>query len=343
MFNQANKQNNIKEAIIEVIAFFDLFNYPLTGCEIWRYVKVRQSTPMIIYNILDSKKLNNIIEGKNGFYFLAGREKIVRTRMERYNYAGRKFKRAMLMARIFKFIPWIKMIAIGNIIGAHNLKDNSDIDFFIIIKSGRIWITRFFCVAVTDLLGWRPKENMTRDKICLSFFASEEAMNLRELMLEKSLPDFSQNLKSDLSISTSVTPTKVGQKSEMSDIYFIYWLAGIVPIYDKRGVYEEFIKANSWIRQCLPNWQPLKLMERRDSGKSFSCFYHDLIDLLFGGLEKNAKKLQLKKMPSGLKKIMNKNTQVVINDQVLKLHTKDRREEYRKKWVEKLAEIETEG
>ena len=204
---------------------------------------------------------------------------------------------------------------------------------------------------------------MTRDKICLSFFASEEAMDLRELMLDnRSLEFFPESIREEDSggagkkqagstvplLANPAARERRGNGGDYGavkcfDIYFIYWLAGIVPIYDKRGVYEEFIKANSWIRQCLPNWQPLKLMERRDSGKSFSCFYHDLIDLLFGGLEKNAKKLQLKKMPSGLKKIMNKNTQVVINDQVLKLHTKDRREEYRKKWVEKLAEIETEG
>lgn len=323
------KENNIKEAIVKTIAFFDLFDYPLTRQEIWKYVQILQNTPMIIYDILDSKKLNNIIEEKNGFYFLAGREKIIRTRMERYNYAGRKFKRAMLMAKIFKFIPWIKMIAIGNIIGAHNLKDNGDIDFFIITEPGRIWITRFFCVVAADLLGWRPKGNITRDKICLSFFASEGAMDLRELMLDGEPPK-----------SSRLGAADSGGAGNADDIYFIYWLAGLALIYNKDGVYKKFIKANHWLKEYLPNWQPPQSANQRNSGKNFSCFYHNLIDLLFRGLEKNAKKLQLKKMPSGLKKIMNKDTQVVVNDQVLKLHVKDRREEYFRKWEEKLIYID---
>ncbi|MCK4554228.1 hypothetical protein KAU19_04670, partial [Candidatus Parcubacteria bacterium] len=50
----------IKEAIIEVIAFFDLFDYPLTRQEIWKYAKIRQNTPIIINNILDRGELNNI-------------------------------------------------------------------------------------------------------------------------------------------------------------------------------------------------------------------------------------------------------------------------------------------
>ncbi len=318
----------IKEAIIKVIAFFDLFDYPLTRQEIWKYAKIRQNTPIIINNILDRGELNNIVEQKNGFYFLSGRENIIKTRMARYNYTDKKIKRALRVAKLFKFIPWIKMIAVSNIIGSHNLKKKSDIDFFIITEPGRIWITRFFCAGLMELLGLRPKEGDEQDKICLSFFVSEEAMDLQGLMLD----------------SSKDTRCPIGHRvSCEQDIYFIYWLAGLVSIYNKDNIYEKFIKVNSWLKEYLPNWQTLQLANQRNSGKGFSDFYYDLVDLLFGGLEKNVKKFQLKKLPKNLKDLINKDTRVVINDQVLKLHVKDRREEYRKKWGERLVEIEMEG
>ena len=323
-----------KEAIVKTIAFFDLFDYPLTRQEIWKYANTpkdangRQRTLMEIQQILDSGELNNIVEQKNGFYFLSGRENIIKTRMAKYNYTDKKIKRALRVAKLFKFIPWIKMIAVGNIIGSHNLKKKSDIDFFIITEPGRIWITRFFCAGLMELLGLRPEEGDEQDKICLSFFISEEAMDLQRLMLNGSKD----------------TRCPIGHRvSCAQDIYFIYWLAGLIPIYDKDNIYEKFIKANSWLKEYLPNWQTSQLANQRNSGKGFSNFYYDLVDLLFGGLEKSVKKLQLKRMPSNLKNLINKDTRVVINDQVLKLHVKDRREEYRKKWGERLVEIEMKG
>lgn len=310
-FKQVKTENNIKEAIIKVIAFFDLFDYPVTVFEIWKlgYWDIGILEYWDIINLLNSGWPDNIIESKNGFYFLAGRSSVIEVRMKRYNYTDKKIKRALLVAKLFKFIPWIKMIAVGNIIGSHNLKKKSDIDFFIITESGKIWITRFFCAGLMELLGLRPKEGDEQDKICLSFFVSEEAMDLQELTLGGA------NI----------------------DIYFVYWLAGLVPIYDKANTYKKFIQANNWLKKYLPNWQPIESAGRRDLGNGFSFFYYDLIDLLFGGLEKDVKKLQLKKLPSSLKNLMNKDTGVVINDQVLKLHVKDMRKEYRKKWEEGLA------
>jgi len=379
MNSKYNKQNNIKEAIMEVVAFFDLFDYPLTGLELRRYLSVKCGL-INIEKALESKIFLEAIEEKNGFYFLRGRKEIIKTKMARYNYADKKFKKAMLVSRFFKIIPWIKMIAAGNLIGSHNLKKQGDIDLFIITKKNRVWMTRFFCAGFARLFGLRPTEKNTRDKICLSFFVSEDAMDLQGLMLSnrsseslspqeagqagdsdeaegkasfyRALARVPAALAANLSEAKASTPDlKVGrsnlgtvwQKLKIHDIYFIYWLAGLVPIYNKDDAYNEFIKANGWLKNYLPNWRPAKMSFRRDSGQGFSRFYEDVIDLLIGGAEKAVKKIQLKKMPEKLKISMNKDTRVVVNDDVLKLYTNDRREEYRKRWKEKLAEIEMAG
>ncbi|MFH1661974.1 MAG: hypothetical protein ABIA02_02675 [Candidatus Falkowbacteria bacterium] len=299
-----DKNNNIKKAIVETIAFFDLFDYPLALFEIWKFINVKCRIEDINQN-LDY----NFIENKNGFYFLKRRDEIIKKRLDKYNYSDRKFKRALKIAKIFKFIPWIKMIAIGNLIGAHNLKDDSDIDFFVITEKNKIWLTRFFCASFAKILGMRPKENNTRDKICLSFFIGEDSLNLENLMLK-------------------------------NDIYFIYWLAGLSIIYDPDKIYKRFIRKNDWIYKELPNWQSAKNIKKRDAGRKISStgFYYDLVDIFFGGAEKYIKKFQLKLMPDVLKNNTDKDA-VVISDGVLKLHAKDRRREYLKRWREKLLDI----
>lgn len=304
MNNEKNIEKETDKAIIETVAFFDLFDFPLTEFELWKYINVKCDLNDI-QAVLNEKKSHDFIEEKNGFYFLAGRREIIKTREERRNYAERKIKKAARVSKLFKFIPWIKMVAVGNMIGADNLKDESDIDLFIITEQERIWLTRFFCASFAQLLGLRPKENNTRDKICLSFFVSEEAMNLKKLML--------------------------GGK----DIYFICWLAGLRLVYNKTGTYEKFMEANGWIKEYLPNlnlFVPLtpgsRIPPKRRAGKCGMT--------IINRLEQKAKKLQLELLPDNLKKIMNKDTRVVINDKILKLHSNDRREEYRKKWKEKM-------
>jgi len=318
MNNSMENNSNLKEAIIKVIAFFDMFDYPLTLKEVWLNLSLKCELVEVM-KILDDGI--DKIESSNGFYFLAGQEKNIKERLSRYNFTDRKFKRAMLASKIFKFIPWIKMIAIGNLLGAHNLKDNSDIDFFIITEDKQIWLTRFFCAGITKILGLRPRPGKSRDKICLSFYVGAKAMDLSNLMLK----------------NPPRPPLLKGAIDE--DIYFIYWLAGLTPIFDNGGVYEKFISANLWLKEYLPNWQPVNSLNQRRVKPVLSEFYHDLASLFIGGLEPQFKELQLKWLPAQLKNLMNQDSRVVINDQIIKLHANDRREEYRNKFSETMKRL----
>jgi len=351
-----------------VIAFFDMFDYPLTFNEIWLYLSVKGELSEVIMALEEwSESVISTSEGeekslkgesgkykgflptvemtsKNGFYFLAGRGAIVEERLRRYNFTGRKFKRAILVSKIFKFIPWIRMIAVGNLMGGHNLKDSSDIDFFIVAENKRIWLVRFFCAGLAKFLGLRPQAGNSRDKICLSFYASDRAMELNGLML---------NVFPNAALKGFLADARNDNAKE--DIYFIHWLAGLTPIYDQGGVYEKLISANPWLKNYFPNWtaaafamadketmagkRPVFLSRWRDAGSPLPRFYRDAVDLFFGGLEPQFKALQLKLLPLELKNLMNRDSRVIINDQIIKLHVNDRREEYRKKYFEKINNL----
>ncbi|NIA18421.1 MAG: hypothetical protein GWO79_00915, partial [Actinobacteria bacterium] len=248
--NEVSEKNNyeLEKAIVGAIAFFDMFNFPLTDFEIWKFINVKCN----LFDVLDifgeeeetKFPIGNLVSRKNGFYFLKGRSGIIETRLKRYVYADRKFKLAMRVVKIFKLIPWIKMIAVSNVIGAHNLKDGSDIDLFIITEKEKIWLTRFFCITIAQLLGLRPKKGDTRDKICLNFYVSEEAMNLEGLMLHN---------------QTATVGSGVPSPANSVDIYFVYWLVNLIPIYEVDNAYKKFIQANNWIKNYFPNWQPVKM------------------------------------------------------------------------------------
>ena len=189
------------------------------------------------------------------------------------------------------------------------------------------------------------------------FFISEKAMDLSLLMLKNYKKEIKGNgsrvvARDDRGQSgndNEVNPPypSLGNTRDMPllkgaynvDIYFIHWLAGLAPLYDAGGVYEKFIQANLWLNNYLPNWSPNLAAARRQVGPLKSEFYHDIMDLLFGGLEPQFKALQLKLLPPRLKDLMNLDGRVVINDETIKLHANDRREEYREKFKEKINNL----
>lgn len=341
-----------------MIAFFDMFDWPLTAWEIWQNSEIKcelTEVVEVLENLIQSpliplyqggKISGGQIENKNGFYYLGGRSAIIAERLKRYNSTDRKFKRALVIAKIYKFIPWIKLIAISNLLGAHNLREDSDIDLFIITQDKRLWITRFFCVGIIKLLGWRPQADNSHDKICLSFYVSEKAMDLSDLMLKIPLPaqagptppasSAGQALSEEGQINLDSPRILRGGNDKDDDVYFIYWLAGLTPFYDQGGIYEKFIQANGWLKNYLPDWEKQIYSSKRTAGSGPSRFCRDVVDLFFGGLEPQFKALQLKILPAELKKLMNQDSRVVVNDQVIKLHANDRREEYGGKFLEKI-------
>lgn len=331
------KSQDLEKAIIRVIAFFDMFDYPVTPLEIWKYLGVEFELGEVI-SFLDQLHPNPLLpkergrfDSKNGFYFLKGREEIIETRLRRYNYTDEKFKRALWVSRIFKFIPWVKGIAIGNIIGAHNLKQDGDIDFFIITQKNRIWITRFYCILITKILGLRPKPGKMKDTICLSFFVSEDRLNLKGLMLSSCHSERSEE---------SRDPSARPKDDKEKDIYFIHWLAGLVPIYDSKNIFSKFFKENDWLKKYLPNWQANEVHCKRNLGKAN---FMVIFDSLGGISNRFVRFIQLKMLNKKLEEIMNKDTRVIMDDQILKLHVNDRREEYRNKFLKQLSSRMLEG
>lgn len=81
-----------QQVILETIAYFDVFEYPLTPLEIKRFCY----KPMSVFSLqsciveLDQLVATGKLETRHGFYFL-GRRAIVATRLRRYQESWNKF------------------------------------------------------------------------------------------------------------------------------------------------------------------------------------------------------------------------------------------------------------
>ena len=310
-------QNLLEKAILKTLAFFDIFDYPLTLVEIykWLYQPDKNYQLSDVSQFLDSENLKDKISDKNGFYFLKGRERIIQTRLERHQLAEKKFKIVLRTVKRLRWLVFVKMIAVCNTAGYNNAMAKSDIDFFIIIKSGRLWWSRLVIILLTQLLGLRRHNKKIANRICLSFYITEDHLNLSNIALPP------------------------------ADPYLVYWLATLAPIYDLNQA-NDFWQANNWLKGYLPNFYRPVLNNRRfvTDGWPRRIFKKINSRILTGPvgswLEKVAEFIQLEKIKKNISSIASQpDTRVIIADDILKFHETDRREEYCLRWREKLKQL----
>jgi hypothetical protein len=301
----------LEKSIIATISYFDIFDYPLTLMEIWKWLYVETGEPSLdiaaVQEALEKDEyVRQRVATKNGFYFLKNREDVIGTRLERYSLAERKYHRAKQMIRWLRFFPFIKMIGICNTLAYNNSRRDADIDLFIVTRRHRVWQARFWVTGWLKLFGLRPTPQKTKDTICSSFFVDEDHLDLHSLVIA-------------------------------GDVYLPYWIMQVVPVYDE-GVYEQFIAANKWVRAHIPNSLPIMPARRHRVGRL--GLEKKIINGKFSlWPERIFKSYQLAVMPDNLKHMANTGSQVVVNDHMLKFHDNDRRALFLQRWQQRLSEV----
>lgn len=207
-------ESGLHEAVLATVAWFDMFGYPLTLPEIGRFmpVELRVSGASLsdIAAILESPEFVCM----DGHYAIAGGTGDTALRHHRYRLAKSKLERARRAARLFGLLPSVRLVAACNNLAVSNAEEASDIDLFIVCRSGTLWLTRFVLAGALKALGLRPTPEDQKDKLCLSFWISESRMDISRF----ALPD--------------------------SDPYMDFWMATLLPLYDAGGVFEQFRKIN---------------------------------------------------------------------------------------------------
>ncbi|MFH1207315.1 MAG: hypothetical protein V1668_01785 [Patescibacteria group bacterium] len=308
----------LEKAIIATLSYFDIFDYPLTAMEIWKWLYVggsqqttdyglQQESITDVMRVLETSEwLKSRVGELDGFYFLKGRQQIVDIRQQRYLWAEDKFHRALKIIRWLRWVPFVRMIGVCNTLAYNNSRRGGDIDLFIITGRHRTWQVRFWVNSLLKILKLRPSLGNTQDKICSSFFVDIDHVNLEQLAIR-------------------------------DDIYLPYWVTQVYPVYDE-GAYTTFVQSNEWVRLVLPHWLPIEPVGRRQV-RAYRWVKRLKELFFFFWPESLFRSWQEKIMPENLRAMANKDTRVVVNDSVLKFHDTDRRQSFLEQWRERKEQV----
>lgn len=170
--------SHLEEAILQTVAYVDVFDYPLTAVEIQRYLSQTQASQASINAILrDDAFIPERLEEKAGYYFLPGREATVAIRQQRAVLAAQLWHSAMKYGRIIAHLPFVRMVAVTGSLAVDNPDSGADIDYLIVTKSGRLWLCRALNVIIVRLAARRGLV------ICPNYFLDEDSLHFPDQTL----------------------------------------------------------------------------------------------------------------------------------------------------------------
>jgi len=166
---------DIKENILATLAYFDIFNYPLTAGEIYLFLKNKYGHEEYEFALKCLTGNRSIYQFSN-FYTLKNDYSLIARRCEGNKRAAGLIKVAGKVSDILIRFPYVRAIAISGSLSKNFADENSDIDLFIITAKNRLWIARTLMHAFKKLTFLVNKQ----DYFCMNYYIDEEQLEIVE-------------------------------------------------------------------------------------------------------------------------------------------------------------------
>jgi hypothetical protein len=165
----------IRQNILQTLAYFDVFNYPLTNEEVRRFLP-EKCNQLVVNEILYQLIKEDIIYKLNNFYSLQNQPQLAEIRLAGNKRAIKLLKIARLAAKILSWFPFVQSIAVSGSLSKNFADEKADIDFFIITSANRLWIARTFMHVFKKLTFLAGKQNW----FCMNYYIDEMKMEIAE-------------------------------------------------------------------------------------------------------------------------------------------------------------------
>lgn len=231
----------LRNNVLATLTYYNVFDFPLRVEEVFSYLinfrHLYQNGETVKPNALAYPKIemikkeldqlifNKTVNYREGYFFLNDREYLVPLRQKREKIAKCKWQITRRTVCWLRLLPYIRAIFASGSLAMSNTDELSDLDVLIVVKHGRIWLTRFLILGLLSVLGVRRKGSdlIAPSKICSNHFIADESLHI-----------------------------------PLKSIYNAQTYSNLAPVYlTDRKLIDEFKKENSWVLDYVFNWSKI--------------------------------------------------------------------------------------
>jgi len=291
---------NLEDAVKAVVAFFDVFDFPLTKEELLRLSMSTRTSFSDLNKVFSS---NNKISNDKGYYFIKGRESIVQLRKSNKATADKYWVIVKKYVPLLKYVPFIRAVAVCNTLALNNPDKESDIDVFIITDKKRVNIARVLSTMLFHVLGLRRHHKKIAGRFCLSFFVGLDGLDL------------------------------TGIRSEKIDVYLSYWVYTLRPVFGAH-FFEKLMEQNVELLKFFGQKKYTEIESNKEKDHNVSPIEYLLKGKIGDFIESRLLLMHKKRFEKRLS-LLPDNHGIVINDRMLKFHNKDMKNHYNRSFKER--------
>jgi hypothetical protein len=221
-------KSNLTQGILSTLAFFAIYNLPITERRLWELLYRVQATPEQVRPELIRLVQLGVIVHRNGLYALDDWDD--KQLIEKQAEIDKRWTRIRKYYWLLSAIPYVEHISVINSVAMGNADSESDIDFFIVTKPNRLYFVRSVIIILFKMLGVYKDKTHINMRFCFGFYVTSDHLSIKELLLHP------------------------------EDPYLVFWLGTIIPVYSLK-YYERLMKENKWINSWLPNFRTMQRLD----------------------------------------------------------------------------------
>ena len=165
----------LAKSIIKTLAYYDIFNYPLTKEEIYICSYTNGDTEASVFDELELLVSSGIVYNNDKFYSINHNSHLIPKRIEGNKRAIKKMKTAKLFSKFISHFPYIRGVLLSGSISKGYMDEKADIDYFIITAPNRLWIARILLVLFKKMFLLNSYKFF-----CINYFISTTELEIEE-------------------------------------------------------------------------------------------------------------------------------------------------------------------
>ncbi len=167
--------STFSEKMILRILYFEIFSYPLTLKEIIGYLSISPGQVDQLKGELSKLCSGGLLYFIDGHYTTKNRPDWIRLRKEANKRAQQCTRKARRRALFISRFPFVRAVFFSGTFAKGLMYADSDVDFFIVTKPERLWVSRTLLVLYKKLFLLN-----SRKYFCVNYFVDEEHLSISE-------------------------------------------------------------------------------------------------------------------------------------------------------------------
>lgn len=168
---------SVKNNVLKTLLYYDIFNHPLRDEEVYSLLPENSVPKERIFEEIRklSCDVNNPFSRHEGYVYIKPNKHFIELRKEKEEISKKMWKAARLVTHLIKRFPYVRAVLVTGSLSKNSSNKQSDLDFMVITKKGRLWISRMMLMMFKKLFLFNNYKYF-----CINYFITEDNLEIED-------------------------------------------------------------------------------------------------------------------------------------------------------------------